>query len=242
MFIGKAPGPITTITLYLPNNLAVTDGAAYNDFNLGVLGEAGAAVAEYMLEGGDMTEVERQIKGAIGGNKSGPDGKEDKAITALLNSQVMSNFGMGSSIMERGRDLYLQSKGKAINPNTVLQYTNSTLRQYSFQFKMVAHSAAEADTIKNIVNDFRRYMYAKKADGGKTLNYPAKWDIQFMKPGGGKNPFLPQPYECYLEGLSAVYNSTGNSFHDDGSPVEVDVTLTFKETKALSRDEIEELQ
>jgi len=225
------------IALYMPNNYAVTDGASYNNFDLGVLGEAGAGVAESMFTGDGLDEaaLKKKLTSATGGG--------DATMSKVLNSQVMSNFGMGSGLVDRGRDLYLQKKGIAINPNTVLQYSNSTLRAYNFQFKLVANSQKEAESIKNIVNSFRKYMYAEKgAEDSKTLAYPLKWDLAFLAPNGKPNDKFPKPYECYLEGLATVYNATGNSLHYDGSPIEVDVSLSFKETKALSREDIVKLQ
>lgn len=225
------------IALFMPNNHAVADGASYNNFDLGVLGEAGARIAESVFTGGGLDEaaLRRELNSATGGN--------NPTMSKVLNSQVMTNFGMGSGIVDRGRDLYLQKAELAINPNTVLQYSNSTLRAYNFQFKLVANSKREAETINKIVNSFRKYMYPDKADEeGKTLTYPLKWDITFLAPDGKENMKFPKPYECYLESLSAVYNATGNALHYDGSPIEVDVSLAFKETKTLSREDIIELQ
>lgn len=224
------------IALYMPNNFTVTDGAAYSDFDLGVLGESGAAAADYILggKGKDAKDLEAELTKSTAADSS--------AMVTVLNSQIMSNFGMGSGLVDRTRDLYLQEAEKAINPNTVLQYTNSALRTYNFQCKMVAESKEEEQVIRKIINSFRKYMYAEKADQDKTLSYPLKWDIKFLSPQGLPNNKLPKPYECYLESLSAVYNATGNSFHVDGSAVEIDIALGFKETKALAREEIVKLQ
>ena len=228
------------IALYMPNNFTVTDGAAYSDFDLGVLGKSGAAAVEYLIggEGMDSKKLEAELNRATGADDPTISG----TMSTLLNSQIMSNFGMGSGLVDRGRDLYLQDAKKAINPNTVLQYTNSALRTYNFQCKMVAESKEEEQVIRKIINSFRKYMYAEKADGDKTLSYPLKWEISFLTPQGLPNNKLPKPYDCYLESLSAVYNATGNSFHVDGSAVEIDIALGFKETKALAREEIVKLQ
>jgi hypothetical protein len=79
-------------------------------------------------------------------------------------------------------------------------------------------------------------MYGVK--DGITLEYPAKWQIQFLKIGGDRNPFLPEPYTCFLESCQATYNTSSGLTHTDGSPIEVDVTLAFREVKALSRTDI----
>ena len=59
-----------------------------------------------------------------------------------------------------------------------------------------------------------------------------------MAIGGGVNQFIAQPYKCFLESCQATYNTSSGLTHADGSPIEVDVTLAFREIKALQRDEI----
>ena len=49
---------------------------------------------------------------------------------------------------------------------------------------------------------------------------------------------MPQILDCHLTGLSVTYNSTANSFHKDGAPVETDVSLTFQETKTIVRQDL----
>jgi hypothetical protein len=47
---------------------------------------------------------------------------------------------------------------------------------------------------------------------------------------------MPQIMESYLASMNTVYNASSNMYHADGSPSEIDVTLTFTETKALTRE------
>jgi len=101
---------------------------------------------------------------------------------------------------------------------------------------MVAESSDDAAVINKIVNNFRKYMYGVK--DGITVTYPAEWTINFMAIGGGINQFIAQPYKCFLESCQATYNTSSGLTHKDGSPIEVDVTLAFREIKALQRDEI----
>ena len=49
---------------------------------------------------------------------------------------------------------------------------------------------------------------------------------------------MPKIMETHLVNCTTTYNSTSNAFHDDGQPVEVDVALTFQETKPLVRSDL----
>ena len=87
-----------------------------------------------------------------------------------------------------------------------------------------------------IENIFRKYLYPTKA-GVASLQYPAKFNIGFFT-GGKINKYMPKIMETHLVNCTTTYNSTSNAFHDDGQPVEVDVALTFQETKPLLRSDL----
>jgi hypothetical protein len=57
------------------------------------------------------------------------------------------------------------------------------------------------------------------------------------------NKYRQRIIDKYLTGMTASYNATGNSFHaNDGklgaAPVEVDLTLSFQEVRAITRDDL----
>ena len=237
-FASAGGGAIAEISLYMPPTIAVSDGASYGNLDLGIIG-AGDGINSLIDDEGklDTSGLKASLESAS--NIQNEEGKKDNALSSAVLAKAFSNFGLGGGVGDRVSDLVLQNKGKAINPNTVLQYTNSEIRQHNFTFKMVAESSEEAVAIKEIVNSFRKYMYGVK--DGITLEYPAKWQIEFLKIGGQRNPFLPKPYMCFLESCQATYNTSSGLTHVDGSPIEVDVTLAFREVKALSRDDIVEL-
>lgn len=229
----KGPVDNTAICLYMPNNINIADGASFNSLDMGVItAEAIAGV----LGGSGPKEKAEKLGAAL--EKATP-ASNDKAMNAAILSKIMGNFSLGSSTIDKARDVYLQQKGIAINPNTNLQYTNSELRSFAFQFKMVASSPGEARDIKKITHSLRRGMYAKK--DGVTLQYPYKWKVMFFS-FGQINDHLPKLYDLYLTALNVTYNATGNMMHYDGAPAEVDIQVTFRETKALSRDDIEDLE
>jgi hypothetical protein len=44
---------------------------------------------------------------------------------------------------------------------------------------------------------------------------------------------------CYLRNISTTYNPTSASFHSDGNPTEIDLTLSFVENTTLVRQDID---
>ena len=75
------------------------------------------------------------------------------------------------------------------------------------------------------------------------LEYPCKWEIDMYYLGEGVygetwtkigTEILP----CFLESFEAVYNPNTMAFHTDGSPQEVDISLTFVEERAMNATDI----
>jgi len=54
------------------------------------------------------------------------------------------------------------------------------------------------------------------------------------------NAKIPQLEYCFLRGVQSSYNPTGQSFHADGYPNEIDLTLRYQEYRALSKKDIVE--
>ena len=79
-------------------------------------------------------------------------------------------------------------------------------------------------------------MYPEKS-GAVSLRYPAKFTIDFYN-GEKKNKYMPKIMDTYLVNCTTTYNSTTNAFHEDGQPVEVDMSLTFQETRPLTRHDL----
>ena len=54
---------------------------------------------------------------------------------------------------------------------------------------------------------------------------------------------MPRIIDTYLTSMGANYNATGNAFHEnDGvlgaAPTEIDLTMTFQEVRAITRDDL----
>ena len=126
--------------------------------------------------------------------------------------------------------------GVAANPYIATAFESTTLRSFGFTFKCVPESSDEAEDVRLIENLFRKYMYPKELDP-IALQYPPIFRIKFYN-GEEENKFMPMILDSYLINLTTTYNETSNMFHGDGAPVETSMSITFQETKALTRDDL----
>jgi hypothetical protein len=219
--------------LYAPPGINIVDGAGYGEFNLGVLGgspEGQKFVTDVMQ--GDKDFDSEGLKSALGqaaGNK-------------YLVATAFANNGLGGGTVDRVKDIYGYSTGQAVNPNTVLQFSNTNIRNFSFEFRMVASSKTESETIKSIIGGFREGIYPEKDESTSMIyRYPDIWSINFISANGGSTD-LPNLADCYLTDVSTTYNSQGNSWHEGKSPMDVTIQLSFREFKALNKNEISRLE
>jgi hypothetical protein len=220
---------LKTIWFPCPAGIEINDQATYNTIDLGALG--GALNTAFEAAGGATGLAGKASavgKSMIDQIKSAKAGE----ITALA---AMALPGYGDK---------LQFKAKTIlNPNTNTNFTGNTVRSFNFGFKMIARSEQEAKEILRIHKTFRKYTYADSNGNQQnlTLRYPPVWRIRFLDGQKNENKYIPKIFSCYLQNVTSTFNSTSPTFHTDGSPLEVDITLAYQETRALTRFDIENL-
>jgi hypothetical protein len=122
----------------------------------------------------------------------------------------------------------------------------NTFRQHTFAFKFFPKNAKESETVRKIVEELR-FGTLPRMSGGKGKSQisdpffksPRHHTINFYKGGsgaGGTGGGTMQNSKLFTIGKSVITNLVLNydpqsvvSFHNDGSPVQIDMTITFQE-------------
>ena len=231
----RVPGA-PQIQLQFPASLQFADAVNYSTGNLGPMGSvalAGANSGSTLLQsvGGAIEEGVESIFGLIKGSISGAAAQ----VAAARINQFIPNEGIRTAISSA-----IQT---TVNPGTRTLFQAPAIRNFSFTFKLIATSMAEANQIENIVNTFRTEMYPESIDIGSGIpagyKFPNLFKIEFELAGAEMK--VPNILFCYLRSAQTSYNSgTSGVFHTDGQPTEVELTLAFQEYRALSRQDIEE--
>ena len=236
-FENGGPGPGVKqhhIWFPCPANIAINDSATYNTIDLGALGGGAAAAISGALKsgsgvGGMASGIGDQISEA---KSSFKDGELGAAALQMLpfSDQVFGASKLASRVL--------------LNPNTNTTFSGNSLRSFTFAFKMIAHSAEEAEMIRRIHSKFRKFVYADSRGNAQNmiLAFPPTWTIRFLDGNLHENKFIPKIYSCYLVSIESSFNSTTNMFHRDGAPLEVDVSMSYQETRTLTRTDIDVLE
>ena len=220
----------------IPAGLSFSDNANYQDVDLGIIGGTVFAAAQKAMREGS----------GVGGAVSNIMNK----ISSVGKEEAMGIAGKALAIKLSGQeDAISLATNQVLNPNTNITFKGHGIRSFSFSFKMIAKSKKEASLIRKINERFRHYSYANLTDDatGFMLSFPPTWLIRFYdapeKGGEFKEIIhLPRIFSCYLTGVQSTYNSNQNTFFSDGAPVELDMTLEFQETRALTRKDIQDME
>jgi hypothetical protein len=214
---------LKSIYLPIPLNISANAEAKYDGFDfgteaikLGVSVIGGAA----NLSIAAMTKGKGKLGGAL-------SSISDKIGTLTLNAMSAK-------------------AGKIVNPHKQLLFKGVELRNFTFQYKLVARDKTETDTIDYIIRLLRYHMLPDLGKGflggygtgGLALIYPSEFDMAFYMYEGNSpklNPYLPAISTCVLTKMDVTYGEKEIVSHADGSPVELTLSLSFQETQVMTK-------
>lgn len=206
---------LSSIALYIPpGSLKTTHQQNYQGLEGGALKASTAAGIENLFAGGDIS-----MKGILGG--------------ALGSVQAV-----GAKIANKG-DFLAAGKGLATNSHTALVYRGpGEFRTHDFTFNFFPKNEPEAKRVRAILQEFEKGMLP--IVNGKQINSrrlsspffksPRHYTIKFCSGKGKKNAYLFDIKTSVITSMSVNHETQSMvSFHSDGSPVQTQLTLQFKE-------------
>ena len=127
--------------------------------------------------------------------------------------------------------LLARATGKIINPNAELLFQGPVLRDFGFQYLMVARSKEEGDQIRRIIRFFKEGA-APKYRNQALLATPDIFSLEYQTPG---NPgILNRFHDMALRTITVDYAPDGFwSAYEDSQPVAVRMSLQFTELKPV---------
>lgn len=228
----------STISLYMPDTVSTQLVHQYGQVSMtdalgmvGAIGQGAGAVG---------TSIGEYFKSSFGAGGQRPDlkGAGAGSMSELIGTVAEKSGVFGSGIKEA----ILFSAGLAQNPQIEVLYQQTSNREFQFDFKMIPRNKAEAETIRNIVKQFKFHAAPELLPGsqGRFFIPPAEFDIKFFY-NGRENQNIHKISSCVLEGIDINYASGGQwTTFEDGMPVEVSMQLRFRELEIMHKKRIEE--
>jgi hypothetical protein len=154
--------------------------------------------------------------------------------------QIYKAEGAGYNAIGLGAKWNLGSR-QILNPGSATLFKGNGIRSFTFEFSFSADTAQDSNQFRHLHNLFRAAIYAKEtAENTKViLDYPPVWTITVNNPNGTRNEWYPQTHQCFLTGVTTNFNSSGQMHHIDYSPTQINLSLSFTETRVLTRTDIE---
>ena len=236
-----------TILLPIPSNISDANNVSYGESRLNGLAAAGISAAESAankgldaLLGGKSFDIKDEVKD-LGGkivNMLGGDGSTASltaadVITKQLTASAVNIFDANVT----ANQLLARANGEIINPNLEILFSDVTLRNFGFKYKLTPRNKYEAEQVKLIIRAFKRNMapQAIGSDGASDffLRSPNVFKLRYRS-GNKDHPFLNKFKQCFLSDMQTRYTGEGvYSTYDDGTPVSIELSLSFKEIQPI---------
>ena len=231
-----------TVILPMPK-VSDSNGAEWGESDLNVFGIGAVTGVKAIADVANATnkQIENLVKGgnfdvnklgaAFGAANVTPTGNDVSGAIgvagALGGAAALKTLG----ITVEPDALLARATGKIINPNAELLFQGPVLRDFGFQYLMVARSKEEGDQIRRIIRFFKEGT-APKYRNQALLATPDIFSLEYQTPG---NPgILNRFHDMALRTITVDYAPDGFwSAYEDSQPVAVRMSLQFTELRPV---------
>ena len=146
-----------------------------------------------------------------------------------------------STLQNQAAKLLMNSAGYVFNPQEQILFEGIDFRTYQMSFTFTPYSREEAAEVTSIIKSFRRNAAPTIVTNlaGFFFIPPSVFQISYLY-NGQENPNINKVKTSVLTDVTVNYAPNGWSAHDDGSPVQTTMTLSFKEIELVDSAAIQE--
>ena len=234
------------VELPIPQDVNDSNTVTWGDDSLNILQLAGLAVAQKALTQDPrqtFDEAKNLLTKGIFEQAKNMDPGTKQGIIAAATGKAIDSLGGNISINSAvGR-----ATGKALNQNLELLFDSVNLRTFPFSINFSPRTPDESMMVKHIIRAFKSSMAAKKGtsevgQGGIFLSAPDVFHLRYLH-RGKDHPFLNSFKHCALTGMTVNYTNAGTyASYEDGTPVSINMNLTFKELNPIYFEDYDEFE
>ena len=227
------------IELPIPQDLSDSNSVTWGEDRANALELAALAVAQEAMQGNIGENAVNLAQTAVTALNTGidiPGLKSDTqaAVRAALSGAAIGALGSNVS----PQSVISRSTGQILNNNLELLFQGVNLRTFPYSITFSPRSPEEATVVKDIIRRLKTSMAPKAGEfdgtaGGIFIQSPDVFQLKFLK-DDVDHPFLHAFKLCALTGMSVNYTNAGTySTYEDGTPVNIRMSLTFKELNPI---------
>ena len=223
-----------SVALYLPPNVQDNTSASYDDTATGVLGLGALAGLNFLDAFRDKDyEAAARIFTESGG-----------VFAAEIAKRAGAALAEGFAGAEGAIPLFNRIFGRADNPFMEVLFNTMNIRTFQYNFNFAPRNEDETAEVQKIIQLFRFHM-APELQGANSryLTLPSEFDIHYMYHAmdgtSYENDYFNRIATCVLENVAVNY-TPGDKVRtfQDGSPTQITMGLTFRETELLTKERI----
>jgi hypothetical protein len=214
---GKTSRLKEVITLHVSERPAVKYGTNYTNKDMGLL-------TGLMVQGSAKGSLKEAVSGA---------GMEIGAALLTQLAKVPSLKAGGGMIS----DVLEMSTRQKVNPFREVLFESVDYRSFQFSYKFFPKDKNETEKIENIIRTFKQHMHPELTDNKMFYIYPSEFDIEYFYKDK-INPHIHRFARCALTNMSVEYGGEQFVTFEDGSPVEINMSLTFQELEQMTSEGI----
>ena len=206
-----------SITLYMPNQIQVSQKANYGEAEIGLL--VAGAIASYNSVSGGLKNINL---GAVADTIKKESG----------NGVAKALEGAGATGAVAAKAI---ASGETTNNRTEMKFEGIDRRSFQFSFRLLPRTPEEASAIQEIVTLFRYHSMPGFTNDrlGRTLKAPSTFDIEYYP-----QEHLHRIGTSALEAVDVKFGGDRPQFFKDNQPTETELTLTFKELDLVTREKV----
>lgn len=188
---------------------------------------------------------------------TGALGKGVKAAQQLIESNANINPGTaklintvlsGTAVNQLGGNvnatsLVTRSTGQVLQSNMELLFDAPTLRSFPFVFDFTPRNRDEGQMVMKIIRTIKQAIVPKNGNNGVFINSPDLFQLQYITADGRDHPFLNKFKIGAMSDISVNYAASGTyATYADGTPVHIQMSLTFKELNPVYAEDYDQEQ
>ena len=219
-----------------------TNGCEWGESKLNIFGLAAVSVGEELGKIGASKETQDEIAKIQQLTKD----KKTSGLKDLAGVTGAAAFSQGAALagIDIDQNAFLaRTAGRVLNPNAELLFTGPVLRDFNFDFLMIARSRAEGEEIRKIIRWFKLGM-APRFNSSTFLTTPDVFQLEYKRGQGPQDQLDTvnrfSPGGLALRTIGVDYAPSGYwSAYQDSQPVALKVTLNFAELRPIYQSDQE---
>jgi len=230
------------VCLPIPSGVNSTYGQGWDqeEVNPGI--SLGADLAERLANAPNDGMIKKTIAAVKSWSESRNDSLANTGVGAAAAGGGMLAVG---KLIGQGQSIIQMAAGTAAFYNTYATYGGPAFRTFQFAFSFKPLEIDDTTEIREILAFFKKGSFPKLVEGGvwRIYELPYVFTITYHDHNGALHPHLPQISQSALTDLSVTYGGDKyTEFSEGSSPVQIDLSLTFREMALLSRADVGQLQ